>query len=86
MNKSLDPPLNILLIRATNPDIITISVRISRTRALYVYSLWKKRIVRCLVFSAIMAIPNCIHIDPPSFSYTKNETHIYHNVIPSKVR
>ena len=72
----------LLLQATTSEDIIEISIRIPKTKLLRVYSLWKRRVARSLVFSLFLVVPNCIHIESPSFTYTKNETHVYHNVIP----
>ena len=83
LNNSINPNPQALLLQATSSDdIIEISIRISKAKVLRVYSLWKKRVARSLVFSLCLVVPNCIHIESPSFTYTKNETHIYHNVIP----
>ena len=83
LNNSINPHPQALLLQTTSSDdIIEISIRISKAKVLRVYSLWKKRVARSLVFSLCLVVPNCIHIESPSFTYTKNETHIYHNVIP----
>lgn len=84
MNSTLEPYPKILSIQNTSVDIITISLRIPRARLLRVYRVWKRILVHSLIFSLLLAIPNCIHVELPSFAYTKNETHIYYNVIPSK--
>lgn len=84
MDNIVNPHVNTLSLQATSPDIITISVRISRTKVLHFYSFWKRIVIRCIIFSVILPIPNCIHIELPSFAYTNSEAHIYYNVIPSK--
>lgn len=83
LNNSINPHPYALSLQATSSDdVIAISIRISKTKLLRVYSLWKKRLARSLVFSLFLVVANFIHIESPSFTYTKNETHIYHNVIP----
>lgn len=83
MNNSINPPTQALSLQATtSEDFIEISIKISKTKVPRVYSLWKRKVARSLVFSLFLVVPNCIHIESPSFTYTKNETHVYHNVIP----
>lgn len=82
MNNSINPPPQALLLQATtSDDVIEISIRIPKAKVMNIYGLWKRRVARSLIFSLFLVVPNCIHIEAPSFTYTKNETHIYHNVI-----
>lgn len=81
MNSTLDPYPKTLSIQNTSVDTITISFRISRTKLIGLYSVWKKRLIRSLVVSLLLAIPHCIHIEGPFFTYVNAETNIHHTII-----
>ena len=83
LNNSINPHPHTLSLEATISDeFIAISIKLPKIKVLRAYIIWKKRVARSLLFSLFLVVPNCIHIESPSFTYTKNETYIYHNVIP----
>lgn len=81
MNRELEPYPNIVSIQNSSVDTITISFHISRTKLMGLYSVWKRRLIRSLVVSLLLAIPHCIHIEGPFFTYVKAETNIHHTII-----
>ena len=81
MNITLETYPKILSIQNTSVDTITISFHISRTKLMGLYSVWKRRLIRSLVVALLLAIPHCIHIEGPFFTYVKAETNIQHHTI-----
>lgn len=79
----IERPMNNIVNPKPNPLSVqdkSIS-KIPRTKISYVYSLWRSKPLRYLVlsslFSSILVVSSCMHLEFSSVTYITNEMHIY---------
>lgn len=58
--------------------------RTLKTTALVVYSTWKYKPIRYLVFVSSLVFSSCNYLEPSSITYVKNETHIHYNIVSNQ--